>query len=117
MRDVYVGKDQHVKAGQRLLAVTRDTSFVSQANNVQGLRAALDRQRVEVTQQIDAARLEYKSSVQQINQQIAAQGESRGLIDRQIQDQKRIVDEYGERRARVKQLLDEQVVTLEQYKL
>ena len=80
-----------------------------------GLRAALDRQRVEVTQQIDAARLEYKSSVQQINQQIAAQGESRGLIDRQIQDQKRIVDEYGERRARVKQLLDEQVVTLEQY--
>ena len=53
--------------------------------------------------------------MQQINQQIAAQGESRGLIDRQIQDQKRIVDEYGERRARVKQLLDEQVVTLEQY--
>ena len=66
-----------MKAGQRLLAVTRDTSFVSQANNA-GLRAALDRQRVEVTQQIDAARLEYKSSVQQINQQIAAQGESRG---------------------------------------
>lgn len=115
VREVYVGKDQHVKAGQRLLAVTRDTSFVSQANNVQGMRAALDRQRIEVTQQIDAARLEYRSSVQQINQQIAAQGESRGLIDRQIQDQKRIVDEYGERRARVKQLLDEQVVTLEQY--
>ncbi|ABC35651.1 HlyD family secretion protein [Burkholderia thailandensis] len=115
VREVFVAKDQHVKAGQKLLSVTRDTSFVSQANNVQGMRESIKRQRVEVGQQIDAAKLEYQSTIQQINQQIAAFDESRGLIDKQIQDQKRIVSEYQERRDRVKQLLNEQVVTLEQY--
>ncbi|WDD92389.1 HlyD family efflux transporter periplasmic adaptor subunit [Burkholderia sp. FERM BP-3421] len=115
VRDVFVGKDQRVRAGDKLLSVTRDTSFVTQVNNVQGMREAIKRQRVEVDQQMDAARLEYRSTLDQINQQIGALGESRGLIDKQIQDQKRIMSEYEERRGRVKQLLDEQVVTLEQY--
>ncbi|WP_323117958.1 HlyD family efflux transporter periplasmic adaptor subunit [Burkholderia alba] len=115
VRDVFVGKDQQVKAGQKLLSVTRDTSFVTQTNNVQGMREALKRQRVEVDQQMDAAKLEYQSTIQQINQQIGALAESRGLIDKQILDQKRIMSEYEERRGRVRQLLGEQVVTLEQY--
>ncbi|KVE39947.1 HlyD family secretion protein [Burkholderia sp. TSV86] len=115
VREVYVAKDQYVKAGQKLMSVTRDTSFVAQANNAQEMRDSIKRQRVEVNQQMDAAKLEYQSSIQQTNQQIAALSESRGLIDKQIQDQRRIVSENQERRDRVKQLLNEQVVTLEQY--
>ncbi|AOK32000.1 multidrug transporter [Burkholderia singularis] len=115
VREVFVTKDQYVKAGQKLMSVTRDTSFVAQANNAQEMRDSIKRQRVEVNQQMDAAKLEYQSSIQQTNQQIAALSESRGLIDKQIQDQRRIVSENQERRDRVKQLLNEQVVTLEQY--
>ncbi|PCE28728.1 HlyD family secretion protein [Paraburkholderia acidicola] len=115
VRNVFVNKDQQVRAGDKLMSVTRDTSFVTQTNNVQGMREALKRQRVEVDQQMDAAKLEYRSTIEQINQQIGAFGQSRALIDRQIEDQKSIVSDDGERRDRVKQLLNEQVVTLEQY--
>lgn len=115
VHDLFVARDERVKAGQRLMSVSRNTGFLALNGNEQEMRATVKRQRIEVDQQISAAKLEYQATLQQEKQQIAALEQSHGLIDRQITDQQRIVSENGERRERVHQLLIEQVVTLEQY--